>query len=82
MSGSVSCDEVLEDLQLYLDGELPDTHLDRLRTHLARCYPCADRASFEESLRAIVRRRCHESPPDGLAERIRRRLDTIELSAE
>lgn len=70
-----SCDEVLDELGQYLDGELAEGRFDELREHLVRCYPCADRADFEEQLRAIVRRDCHDDAPPGLIDRIRTRLD-------
>ena len=72
--GGVDCSEALHDLQRYLDGELPDADLDHIRTHLAACYPCADRATFEEQLRALVKERCAESAPPGLLDRIRSSL--------
>ncbi len=71
------CDQALEALGQYLDGELPEHHLDSIRDHLAACYPCADRADFEEQLRAIVRERCTERAPDGLVDRIRAHLDEV-----
>jgi mycothiol system anti-sigma-R factor len=69
------CEEALVALEQYLDGELENESLSGIRAHLAHCYPCADRASFEEQLRAIVRTRCAEHAPDSLRDRIRERLD-------
>ncbi len=73
--GGVDCSEALDDLQRYLDGELPDGDLATIRQHLAACYPCADRATFEEQLRALIRDRCAESAPPELVDQIRQRLD-------
>jgi anti-sigma factor (TIGR02949 family) len=64
------CQAALARLEAYLDGELPDTDIDDLRDHLTACYPCTDRASFEEQLRSIVRRDCVEEAPAGLLARI------------
>ena len=75
--GGVDCQGALDDLQRYLDGELPDADLDTIRHHLAACYPCADRATFEEQLRALVRDRCAESAPPELVDQIRSRLDEV-----
>ena len=69
-----ACSEVLNRLEAYLDGELPDADLGELREHLAECYPCTDRASFEEQLRAIVRRECTDQAPPRLIERIEHAL--------
>ncbi len=68
------CQEALDKLQEYLDGEVPETRLGEIRDHLSACYPCGDRASFEEQLRAIVRRECADRAPEALIERIRIRL--------
>lgn len=68
------CVQALEDLHRYLDGELPDRDLEDIRSHLERCYPCTDRATFEQQLRAVVRERCAERAPEELKERIRERL--------
>ena len=76
--GDLDCDRALAELERYLDGELPASELDTVRDHLAACYPCADRATFEEQLRAIVRERCAEAAPPTLVERIRSRLDETE----
>ena len=75
--GGVDCGDALDELQRYLDGELPEADLATIRQHLAACYPCADRATFEEQLRALVRERCAESAPPQLIERIRVRLDEV-----
>jgi mycothiol system anti-sigma-R factor len=68
------CREALEQLELLLDGELPSGRVDEVRRHLTACYPCTERATFEEQLRAIVRRDCAEHAPRQLVERIRTRL--------
>jgi mycothiol system anti-sigma-R factor len=69
------CREALEQLELLLDGELPQHRVTQVRQHLTACYPCTDRATFEEQLRAIVRQNCVEHAPTSLMERIRHRLD-------
>jgi anti-sigma factor (TIGR02949 family) len=70
------CAEALAQLEAYLDGELPDARQEDIESHLKACYPCTDRASFEEQLRAIVRSRCIEEPPARLLTRIQEHLDT------
>ncbi|TVR35465.1 MAG: mycothiol system anti-sigma-R factor [Nitriliruptor sp.] len=68
------CQDALARLESFLDGELPGTDIDDLREHLTACYPCTDRASFEEQLRSIVRRDCVEEAPAALIERIQATL--------
>lgn len=70
-----TCEEALERLESFLDGELPDADVDEIRAHLTQCYPCTDRASFEEQLRAIVRRDCTDQAPQSLLERIETTLE-------
>ncbi|MEX2503945.1 MAG: mycothiol system anti-sigma-R factor [Egicoccus sp.] len=72
------CQEALARLERYLDGELPNTSLEEVKEHLTACYPCTDRASFEEQLRAIVRRDCVESAPPTLVSRIREHLSGLQ----
>ena len=74
----VDCARALAELEEYLDGELPERELDTIREHLADCYPCADRKTFEEQLRALIRDRCAESAPPTLVDAIRSRLDEAE----
>jgi mycothiol system anti-sigma-R factor len=71
------CREALEQLELLLDGELPEDRVEEVRDHLTACYPCTDRATFEEQLRVIVRRDCVEHAPDSLVERIQDRLSEV-----
>jgi mycothiol system anti-sigma-R factor len=74
------CQEALARLEAYLDGELPDTQLHEIKDHLTACYPCTDRASFEEQVRALVRRECTEVAPSALLGRIRVRLEAGEIA--
>lgn len=76
----VECQEALEQLERYLDGELPGASIQEISAHLAACYPCTDRASFEEQLRAIVRRGCADHAPPSLLNRIEQRLDQLSAS--
>jgi anti-sigma factor (TIGR02949 family) len=71
------CTEALERLEAYLDGALPEDDLEGIKQHLAACYPCTDRATFEEQLRALIRERCAESAPPALVDRIRAQLSGV-----
>ena len=55
------CQEALAQLERYLDGELPNATLEDVKAHLQACYPCTDRASFEE-LEAAVAEVLNELP--------------------
>lgn len=69
------CEEALRRLQAFLDGELPDVEVTAVADHLTACFPCTDRASFEQALRTVIRRSCGEQAPPGLLERVRLRLE-------
>ena len=69
------CEDALERLEAYLDGDLPDMDVADIAAHLSDCYPCTDRATFEEQLRSIVRRDCVEQAPASLLDRIRAELE-------
>lgn len=73
------CREALADLERFLDGELPAGDIGRVKQHLSACYPCTDRASFEEQLRALVRRGCVDAAPPDLVDRIRSGLTRGDL---
>lgn len=79
--GEGTCEDALDRLELYLDGELADDQLDEVRAHLSACFPCADAATFEEQLRALIRDRCSEATPPDLKLAIRRRLDSMDTSS-
>ena len=49
------CDEVLQEIEHYLHGELDADHSRRLAEHLHACGPCWDRSEFQRKLKAIVR---------------------------
>ena len=68
------CEQALAALEAYLDGELSDDGVEKIRDHLGACYPCTERATFEEQLRALVRRGCVDHAPPELLERVRRQL--------
>ncbi len=68
------CLEALARLEAYLDGELPGPDAAPVVAHLADCVPCAERASFEEHVRALLRLRCHDAAPAELLVRVRELL--------
>lgn len=74
MTDDVTCDEVLQRLEVYLDGEIGAGDARDVEEHLAGCGDCLQRQSFLRRLREIVREKCGtvERLPEGLADRIRR----------
>lgn len=70
----IRCNEVLAEIERFVDGELPADRSVHLARHLEECSPCLDRADFQRSLRDILRRKCartlHDTP-EHLAVRVR-----------
>jgi mycothiol system anti-sigma-R factor len=86
----VKCSEVIEQVYLYLDGELDDLGRQQVRDHLDECAPCLRQFGLEQDVKALVARCCGgETAPYGLKERlvvrlqqVRVELGTIEFRAD
>ncbi len=62
----VTCDEVLNEIEHYLHGELDAERSTHLAEHIAACSPCLDRAEFQRKLKEIVRIKCQSATPEFL----------------
>jgi anti-sigma factor (TIGR02949 family) len=73
----IDCDEVLREVEAFLDHELPADRTEFIAVHLRTCSPCAKRADFQQRLRDIVARKCAapEPMPDSLMVRIRMTIE-------
>jgi mycothiol system anti-sigma-R factor len=66
------CDEVLREIELYLDRELDRAECVEIEHHLTGCGSCLQRKEFRVSLRELVARKCASDPaPRDLLERIK-----------
>ena len=66
------CQETLEEIERFLDGELDLTVQTRIEHHLSDCNPCMQRAEFRRHLKVMVSEKCTErSAPPELSDRIR-----------
>jgi anti-sigma factor (TIGR02949 family) len=66
----MDCDELLDWLQHYLAGELPQWRKQAAARHLDDCPPCAQGYRVEVRLRQIVASKCVEQAPYNLRVRI------------
>ncbi|WP_462418374.1 mycothiol system anti-sigma-R factor [Kytococcus sp. Marseille-QA3725] len=65
------CHEFVEELYVYLDGELSDADCRALQAHLESCAPCMAEYQRDARLKELVRRSCACEPaPTELRERI------------
>jgi len=66
----VDCNETIERLYTYLDGELTDERRIEIKRHLDDCPPCLDAFDFESELRQVIADRCKDRVPETLRQRI------------
>ena len=66
----VDCNETIERLYHYLDGELTDERRTNIRRHLDECAPCLDAFDFEADLRQVIANRCKDHVPESLRQRV------------
>jgi len=69
-AGFVGCDETIEKLYVYLDGELTEQRRLEIARHLDLCGPCVGAYGFEAELRKLIASRCHDRVPDALRSRV------------
>lgn len=66
------CRAVLEQIELYLDGELDPALHAEVHAHLSGCGPCASHSEFQRRLKELLREKCGcDEVPPSLLERIR-----------
>lgn len=71
----MNCQECLDQIWQYLDGELDLVATDALRQHLEQCRECFSHAEFERRLKEMVRRACAgEQAPARLRDRLTKLL--------
>jgi len=64
------CQEALETLYHFLDGELTEERRHQIQHHLDGCSPCLEAFDFELELKMVIARRCRENVPEALRARI------------
>jgi mycothiol system anti-sigma-R factor len=69
-TGFVGCDETIERLYFYLDGELTEERRVEIVRHLDMCGPCVGAYGFEAELRRVIANRCKDHVPDALIDRV------------
>jgi mycothiol system anti-sigma-R factor len=64
------CDDAVERLYHFLDGELDDTRRADIKRHLDECMPCLEAFDFEAELRIVIAQKCRDEVPTHLRDRI------------
>ena len=68
------CQEALQELYTFLDGELTVEKREHIRVHLDDCNPCLERYDFEAELRVVISTKCKEQVPVSLKDQILRAI--------
>ncbi len=66
----VDCNQVVEELHTFLDGELTSTRRVQITKHLEGCPPCHEVVDFHAELKITISTKCREQAPDHLHQRI------------
>ena len=65
------CEQALQDIQRFLDGEIDQPERSLIDEHLRGCTPCMQRADFKRHVKQLLASRCGcDEVPVGLRERI------------
>jgi mycothiol system anti-sigma-R factor len=67
---AADCNETVERLYWYLDGELTEERRRQIQVHLDHCGHCVQAYDFEAELRSVIANRCRDRVPDSLRTRI------------
>jgi mycothiol system anti-sigma-R factor len=86
----MDCARAIEQVYLYLDGEMPDADCTEVRRHIEECAPCLRAYGLEQAVKSLVARSCgcEDTPPhvrDGVISRlreVRRELTQVEYQPE
>ncbi|MEV7808322.1 mycothiol system anti-sigma-R factor [Microbispora sp. NPDC088329] len=72
------CDEVLERVYTYLDGELDNERIAKIRKHLDECGPCLEEYGLEEAVKRLVAKHCGCDPvPQDLRAKVLSRIEQV-----
>jgi mycothiol system anti-sigma-R factor len=71
---ATGCQEAIETLYNFLDGELTDRRRYEIQVHLEECSPCLEAFDFEAELKLVIARKCRDQVPSDLRDRVREAL--------
>jgi mycothiol system anti-sigma-R factor len=52
------CSQVLDQVYVYLDGEIDPDDCEKIRQHLDECGPCLQQYGLDKAVKALVARSC------------------------
>lgn len=69
-SETSECEEALDTLYAFLDGELTADKRKAIQHHLDECSPCLETYDFEAELKTVIARKCRDHVPEGLRAKV------------
>jgi anti-sigma factor (TIGR02949 family) len=75
----LDCQEALDHLYEFLDGEVAPTDHDQIAQHLQECGPCLEEYDVERIVKTIVARSCCEVAPAQLRSRLVAELASVRV---
>jgi anti-sigma factor (TIGR02949 family) len=74
------CEEVIEQVYLYIDGEMGDDGREVIAHHLDECSPCLREYGLEEVVKSLVKRSCgQDRAPEDLRAKVVARIEAVRL---
>lgn len=74
------CDEVIEAVYLYIDGEIGEEGKATIAQHLDECSPCLKEYGLEEAVKALVKRSCGaDRAPEDLRAKVIARIESVRV---
>ncbi|MEO3938340.1 mycothiol system anti-sigma-R factor [Dermatophilaceae bacterium Soc4.6] len=78
LAGSTDCSEALLRVYEYLDGEMGEGDVAKIKIHLDECTACLKQYHLDEALKAVIKRSCSsEAAPVELRASILQRITMI-----
>lgn len=76
------CDQVLNDVWLFLDNEMDPNARAAVQRHLDDCSPCLAEAGLQEKLKKLIHRTCRgERAPEQLRMRLVSAIESISVTS-
>ena len=76
----VPCADVLEQVYVYLDGEIGPDECAKIREHLDECGPCLRQYGLDQAVKALVARSCGcELAPEDLRAKVLTRIREVRV---
>jgi len=76
----MDCSAALERVYEYIDGELDEGNVGRIRQHLEECGPCLSEVDVDRMLKSLVRRSCGgDCAPEELRAKILVQITQVRL---